>query len=173
MTGRDQGFTLVELLLVTAILGVIGLAVGNGLYLGIRTTTNAYTKLDQANASRATIRYLTGDIQQASGTMVVNSTSDTTCGGVAPLKLRTRSTASATVLDTTVVYLLSGSDLVRRTCDPSGTSSFTVANRISAFTPSACAAPCNATSLTVTFTTQAGLDVPAQPWSLTAVRRKP
>lgn len=173
-TGRDEGFTLVELLVAIVIIGVISMVLGNALYLGIRTTTNTYTRLDQSNAALAVSRYLTGDIQQAEGTVLV-ATADTSCGGTAPLKVRARSSASVAATDTTIVWALSGTDLVRRTCNGAGTvtNSFVVANRVSAFTPAACAAPCTASTISVTFTTQGGLDVPTQNWSVAVSRRRP
>lgn len=170
----DRGFTLVELTVVIVVLGVVSLVLGNALYLGFTSTSNTYTRLDQSNAALAVNRYLTGDIHEAEGTVLVN-TADTSCGGVAPLKLRSRSSAGAAAVDTTVVWVLSGTSLVRRTCNSAGTvvESFVVANRISAFTPAACAAPCTAAAISVTFTSQGGMDVPTQQWALTATRRRP
>ncbi len=169
---RDRGFTLVELIVVVSIMVVISSSVGAALFLGFRTTTNTYTRLDQSNAAMSINRFLTGDLLSAEGPVLVNSATDATCGGTAPLKVWSRSSASAGAPDTITVWARSGNDLIRRTCvDGTTASSTVVATGIDGFAPAACPAPCTAPTVTVTFSA-AGTDaIAGQSWTLTVRRR--
>jgi prepilin-type N-terminal cleavage/methylation domain-containing protein len=169
---HDRGFTMVELLVVISIMTLITASVGGALFLGFRMSTNTYSRLDQSNAALAVTHSLSGDLYAAEGPVIVNSTSDTTCGGVAPLKMWSRSQAANNTRDTLVVWVRSGTDLVRRTCvNGVQTASTIVATGIGAFTPSTCAAPCTATAITVSFSANGVGTIPKQTWSLTVQRR--
>jgi len=177
---RDQGFTLTELIVAVAIVAIISTSIGAALITGMRITSNTYSKFDQSNAELAVTRFLSGDIYAAEGPIVYNSSSDVTCGGVANpgLKLKSRTDATAGLSGTnitTVVWALSGTDLMRRTCvNGVQTDSFRVAGGISAFTPTGCSNPCTNLTLTVTFKAAAvGTNgkVPEQSWTLKVTRR--
>ena len=170
----DRGFTLIEMIVTVSLLAVVGLAVFGALFVGIRATADSHTRIDQSLTEMEVTRFLSGDIYAAEGAVVVNSSSDSTCGGVANpgLKLRSRSTATSATLDTTVVWVLSGTDLVRRTCvDGTQTDQFVVADNVSAFTPAACAAPCTSRTISVTFTAAADGRIDARSWTLAVARR--
>jgi prepilin-type N-terminal cleavage/methylation domain-containing protein len=175
ITGRradDRGFTLIEMIVAVSLLAVVGLAVFGALFVGIRATGDSHRRIDQSLAEMEVTRFLSGDIYAAEGPVLVNNTSDTACGGVAPLKLSSRSTATAASLDTMVVWVLSGTDLLRRTCvNGTQTDEFVVADHVSAFTPAACAAPCTSRSISVTFTAAADGRIAAQSWTLSVARR--
>lgn len=171
---RDRGFTLIEMIVAVSLLAVVGLAVFGALFVGIRATADSHTRIDQSLTEMEVTRFLSGDIYAAEGPVVVNSASDTSCGGVANpgLKLLSRSTATAASLDTTIVWVLSGTDLVRRTCvNGTQTDSFVVADNVSAFTPAACAAPCTSRTISVTFTAAADGNIDARSWTLAVARR--
>lgn len=168
----DHGFTLIEMIVTVSLLAVVGLAVFGALFVGIRATGDSHQRIDQSLTEMEVTRFLSGDIYAAEGPVVVNSTTDSACGGVAPLKLRSRSTATAASIDTTVVWVLRGTDLVRRTCvNGTTTDEFVVADDIASFVPTACAAPCTARTISVTFSAAAVGRVDAQSWTLAVARR--
>jgi prepilin-type N-terminal cleavage/methylation domain-containing protein len=176
MTARrrpaDPGFTLIEMIVTVSLLAVVGVAVFSALFVGIRATSDSHRRIEQSLTEMEVTRFLSGDIYAAEGPVIVNSASDMSCGGVAPLKLSSRSTATAATLDTTVVWVLHGTDLVRRTCvNGAQTDEFVVTEHVSAFTPAACAAPCTSRSISVTFTAAADGRIDAQSWTLSVARR--
>lgn len=171
---RDRGFTLIEMIVTVSLLAVIGLTVFAALFVGIRATSDGHERIDQSLTAMEITRFLSGDIYSAEGPVVVNSATDAACGGVAApgLKLMSRSTATAPTIDTTVVWVLTGTDLVRRTCvNGAQTDQFVVADNVAAFTPSSCGAPCTARTITVTFTAASRGRVAAQSWTLAVGRR--
>jgi prepilin-type N-terminal cleavage/methylation domain-containing protein len=171
MNGDDRGFTLVELIVVVALMGVVALSVGSALFLGIRTASNTYTRFDQSNSALTISRYLTPDISTAEGEVFVNNMSDSTCG-VAPLKVWSRSSAALDSRDTVVTWSLAGTDLVRRTCvNGASTNSRVIASGIESFAPATCAAPCNAATITVTFRAKGQGQIEPQTWTITVGRR--
>jgi prepilin-type N-terminal cleavage/methylation domain-containing protein len=167
---RDRGVTLVELIVAVMLLGLVGTVVGGALYMGIKTTNNNSTRLDQSMTAMAVNRYLTGDIYSAEGPVLVSS-SDATCG-TAALKFLSRSDATKATRDVVVAWSLSGTSLTRKVCK-GGTqvSSNVVASNISAFTPGTCATSCTAAKISVTFTAAAKGDVAAETWTLNITRR--
>jgi prepilin-type N-terminal cleavage/methylation domain-containing protein len=169
---RDRGFTLVELIVVISIMAVLTSSVGAALFLGFKTTTNTYSRLDQSNAAMSINRFLTGDLLVAEGPVVINSATDMTCGGVAPLKLWSRSNIAGGARDTVTVWARSGTDLVRRTCvNGAQIKSSIVAKGIEVFTPAACAAPCTSPTVSVTYSAAGSGKIAGQSWTLTVRRR--
>ncbi len=167
---RDAGVTLVELIISVVLLGLVGTVVGGALYMGIKTTNNNSTRLDQSMTEMAVTRSLTGDIYSAEGPVLVNST-DATCG-TATLKFLSRSDATKATRDVVVAWSLSGTNLTRKVCTGgTQTSSNVVATNISAFTPGTCAASCTAAKISVTFTAAGKGDVTAESWTLNITRR--
>ncbi len=161
----DAGFTLVEMIITIFLLGVVTTAVAGSLVFGIRATSDNHSRIDQSLAEMGVTRFLSADILAAEGVVSLNGT-DATCGRYA-LKLLARSDATKPAPDTTVVWVLNGSDLVRATCGAQ-TDSFVVSRGVSTFTPS-CTAPCNTVS--VTFAAAANGAVKATSWTLTMGRR--
>jgi prepilin-type N-terminal cleavage/methylation domain-containing protein len=167
-----SGFTLVEVIIVVSLMGVVSLAVTAALILGIRTSNDTYTRFDQSNATMAVNRLLGADMMVAEGPVLVNSTSDTACGGAAPLKMWTRSAASSAVRDTLVVWRLVGADLTRVVCIGGlQADSKVVASSISMFAPATCAAPCTTRAITVRVGAKGKGSIEAQVWTLTIARR--
>ncbi|MEN9824108.1 MAG: hypothetical protein RLZ04_2534, partial [Actinomycetota bacterium] len=62
---RDRGFSLIELVLAVAILGIITATLGGAVYLALKATSNNYSRLEQSNAEMVITRYITGDVHQA------------------------------------------------------------------------------------------------------------
>lgn len=73
--GRDAGFTLVELLVVIAMLGIIGYPLTESLILGLRTTDATAASSSRSVAIQALSSYFTGDAQSAETV----STTDSSC----------------------------------------------------------------------------------------------
>ena len=167
---HDRGFTLIELLLVIVITGLISVSLVRAVIVGVQGTTDVTTAMGQSGAAQVVNRYLTGDIHEAEGVVLIGS-SDISCGGVAPLKLMSRSAPGVPAPDTTTVWVLSGSNLVRRTCGPSSTTSFVVTTRVSSFVPAPCTAPCTQRAITVTMTAAGSSTVVPYSWVLSVTRR--
>jgi prepilin-type N-terminal cleavage/methylation domain-containing protein len=142
---RTAGVTLVELLIAVTLLGVIMTVLSTTLFMGLRTTRDTRTRLLQSTGEQLATTWLTRDIGHAS-TVLVNS-SDTSCGGATPLKVRYRSDALATSADNTASYALVSGNLVRRDCVPTSATpvTMTIARGITSFTPAACTTTCTVT----------------------------
>lgn len=132
---RERGFTLVEVVIVVALLGVVSVAIGGALWFGIRASQDNSTILDQSMASQAVTRFLDGDIYAAEG---VSTTA--TCG-TADLKLVSRSNAADTGVADVVTawqWTPSSTTLERRVCKNGVVqSTLTVARNIDQFTVTA------------------------------------
>ena len=167
-----RGFTLVEVIIVVSLMSVVSLAVSAALILGIRTANDTYTRFDQSNAAMAVNRLLGGDMMVAEGAVLVNDSTDTACGGVAALKMWSRSAASSAVRDTLAVWRLADGKLTRAVCVGGiQTESKVVASGIATFTPGACAAPCTSRSISVRFAAKGSGAIVEQTWMLTISRR--
>ncbi|MBI4934845.1 MAG: type II secretion system protein [Actinobacteria bacterium] len=167
-----RGFTLVEVIIVVSLMSIVSLAVSAALILGIRTADDTYTRFDQSNAAMAVNRLLGGDMMVAEGAVLVSNSTDTTCGGVAALKMWSRSAASSSVRDTLVAWRLADGKLTRAVCVGGiQTESKVIASDIAMFTPAACAAPCTSRSISVRFAAKGSGQIEEQTWTLTVSRR--
>jgi prepilin-type N-terminal cleavage/methylation domain-containing protein len=126
---REAGFTLVELLVCVVVMGFIAVALGTALFVGLRTSGDTDTSLDQSNAELAVASYLTKDVQAASPSPSTNAV--TVCGTPVRFAMNTWSKFSDPLLpaDTTVGYALQSTTIVRVTCPvgsgaPTSTHSF-------------------------------------------------
>jgi prepilin-type N-terminal cleavage/methylation domain-containing protein len=131
---KEQGFTLVELLVAITILGIITTALGTALFVGIRASGDDQRNLDQSNAEQLVTYYLSNDVKAACASSVVvpacprspnPSTSPVAaCGSTAQVAIDTTTSAAAAAADVTIAYVLTGTTLTRVTC-AYGTSSAT------------------------------------------------
>jgi prepilin-type N-terminal cleavage/methylation domain-containing protein len=163
----DRGFTLVEMLITIILLGVVSTAVAASLFFGIRATSDSHSRIDQSLAEMGVTRFLSSDIYAAEGAVALKGT-DASCGAYA-LKLMSRSDATKSAPDTTVVWVLMGTDLVRTTCvGGKQIDTFVVSKGVSVFSPS-CTTPC--TTVSVAFTAAASGAVKPTSWTLSVGRR--
>jgi len=168
---RDHGFTLVEMIMAVAIMGIITATLGGAVYLAIRATSNNYTRLTQSNTEMIVSRYLSGDIQGAV-TASPTSGSNTTvgCSGTTRLTTTAYATATETSPSLTVRWVTDGTNGLLRCVYSGGSlqSSMSVASGITQFT-SSCTSPC--ATVRVTFTAAGAGDVPARQFQVDISRR--
>lgn len=115
MSGRTRdrtGFTLPELLVAIAVMGVMFVALTAALMTGLRHTQGGDTSLRESNALQSSAHWFATDVHGAEQAVVDDATA--TCGGPALLKL------SSPIADRVVAYAVVGSPpaLVRRVCAP-------------------------------------------------------
>jgi prepilin-type N-terminal cleavage/methylation domain-containing protein len=124
---RDAGFTLVELLLSIVVLGVITAALADAAFVGIRTTADDQTHLQQSNAEQLLANFLGKDVgaacdPSASSPACYNAahpaqnpaaTASPSCSANASFTMDTLSNATAAAYDTTITYTLSSGTLQR------------------------------------------------------------
>jgi prepilin-type N-terminal cleavage/methylation domain-containing protein len=136
---RDDGFTLVELLVCITILGIVMVALCAAVSIGLRSTVNANVMFDESNTAQFTSLHYASDVQGAESVAVNDSTSS--CGGAAKLKL------TSTNADRVVAYAVTGSSspytFVRRVCSPSSATPLETTLASNLTSTSAVAASCN------------------------------
>jgi prepilin-type N-terminal cleavage/methylation domain-containing protein len=76
---RDDGFTLVELLVVMGVLGVIMPVIASAFVIGYRTTTSASSQLAASHNRQMLAAFLTEDAQSATTVENATSADTTTC----------------------------------------------------------------------------------------------
>ena len=130
MRRRDEaGLTLPELVVSVAIAGIISVAMGSAMFVGMRTTRDTRTSLSQSNTEQIVTTYVAKDIQ-ASDT-APTATTNPSCGGAVALQTTARTDALAAA-NVTVTYRLAGTDLVRQVCGPTATTQ-TIAHNVTSF----------------------------------------
>jgi prepilin-type N-terminal cleavage/methylation domain-containing protein len=159
----EAGLSLVEVLVAVSILGIIMTALSSALIVGLRSTRDTHTSLDQSNAEQLVTTYVTKDIQAADS---VKTAGVSTCSGrPTALETTTRSDASASASDVTVTYSVVGTDLVRQVCGPTPSTS-TAGHHITSLTAS------NANPVSITVATAASSEVDAYSWTFEVRRRQ-
>jgi hypothetical protein len=159
------------MLVAVGLLGMVMLSIGAALYLGIRTTRNNYTRLDQSNAEMSITRHLSGDIYAAER---IDDGSDTACVK-GTTKISSRSPATNATRNVIVVWNLdaASNDLTRTLCvDGVKSDSFTVATNITAFSVTPSSPFISATASFTAGGSGSGANaVDSRSWSLTIQRR--
>jgi type II secretory pathway pseudopilin PulG len=162
---RDEGgLTLIEVLVTVSLMGFVMAALSSALFVGLRTTHDTQTSLDQSNAEQLITTYVAKDIQAASA---IRTSGISACGNQ-PIVLETMTRSdplAASPSNITVAYALSGTNLVRRVCGPTP-SVHTIADNITTFGASGT----NPVSLTVG--TAASGQVGAYSWTFEVRRRQ-
>jgi prepilin-type N-terminal cleavage/methylation domain-containing protein len=159
----EAGFSLVEVLVAVAILGIIMTALSGAVIVGLRSTRDSHTSLDQSNAEQLVTTYVTKDIQ-AADSIKTNGTSSCSGRPIA-LETTTRSDPGASASDVTVTYSLVGTDLVRQVCGPTP-STGVAGHDITSLTAG------NANPVRVTVATAASAEVGAYSWTFEVRRRQ-
>ncbi len=126
--GDERGVTVVELVVVIAILGLITTALTSALYVGFRATTDNQRGLDQSGVEQVLASYLTADVQGAcnhahaapscprSPNPATSTTPANACGANAVFAIDGVTSATAAAADITTAYVLQGGTLVRDRC---------------------------------------------------------
>jgi type II secretory pathway pseudopilin PulG len=163
--------TLVELLVAVVILGVITSVLGTTLYLGLRTTRDNRTALDQSNGEQLLATWLAKDVHEADTISVDDASA--ACGGPAPLKLRAPTDAMRSQPDTTTAYALAGGELVRRVCEAGAATPFEHSLAVGVVDLEVDAACASSATCTVTVTAAASsTEVGGEPYEYTIETRR-
>ena len=183
----DDGFTLIELILSIALLGLVFGAISLAMVASLRTNDETQGRLDETRDEQFVAAYLASDVAGATA-VVANAPSQ--CGpGTALLEVRgetfdaaasppaARATRATYVFTTTTVDGVLTGSLSRRVCESAGappyppTGTTTLASALAPTTPvvSCSPAPCSAAStrVSVRFDRLTGGD----PFTLSATRR--
>lgn len=175
MSSRDErGFTLVELLVATSILGVVMGAISAAIIVGLKTTDDTITRLSESHDTQISTAYFSGDAQSAE--KVELGVTDPCTGGNVMALFTWKDTHATPALDKTAAYVIesptTGRELHRRYCEGSvPKSDVVVAHNLHASTaPSiACVPSCldiDRRSVTMTVT-----DASSYSYTLTGLRR--
>ena len=163
----ERGFTLVELLVASVIVGIIMSAMATAIIVGLRTTDEANTRFSESHDAQIASAYFVTDVQSADSV----TTTDNTCSGVNNV-LRLRWTDNAGVKD--AAYYINdatGQHRLSRAYCVGGSlqSTLTIVHFLSATAPPTvtCTPTCGAsTSVAITVTEPSGYA-----YSLSAARR--
>jgi prepilin-type N-terminal cleavage/methylation domain-containing protein len=158
----ERGLTLIEVLVAVSLMGFIMTALSGALFVGLRTTRDTHTRLDQSNAEQVLSTYLTKDIQAATA---VRTSGTSTCGGQPIVLETTTRTEPLVASNVTVAYRLSGTRLVREVCGPTPSTS-TIARNITSLVAS------GTNPVSITVATSASTEVGAYSWNLEVRRRQ-
>lgn len=132
----EHGFTLVELMLATVIMGIIVVPLTAGIIVGLRTTEQTRVRLKGSNDAQLLSVWFPPDVQSTGNQSGdVATTSNSECSGVSNvLRLQWRETQGSTTTTYRVAYATrtatsGGYELVRYACTNSGSASTHVVAR--------------------------------------------
>jgi prepilin-type N-terminal cleavage/methylation domain-containing protein len=128
----EGGFTLVELLIATAILGVIALPLSMAVIGGVRSLGLSSQKFNDSRSALVSASYFAGDVAGANAVVVGDASA---CGGGTAVVSFDSSSATAGVsapTNTEVSYVMNTTDttnttLVRKSCASGGTATSSTA----------------------------------------------
>lgn len=104
MRSRDDGFTLVELLITIVITGVIVGVISTAMIVGLHADASTRTRLAESHDAQLVSVYLPPDLQSTSGDVVAAPATNTECSG-GPNFLRLKWTEQLTTGGATTTYV--------------------------------------------------------------------
>ncbi|MEX1145216.1 MAG: prepilin-type N-terminal cleavage/methylation domain-containing protein [Acidimicrobiia bacterium] len=181
---HESGFTLIELMVAMAIMGIILVPIAGGLFVGLRTSDETSYRLAGSNDAQLLSTWLPPDLHSAgnqSGDVVAAPTANTECSGLGNrLRIRWRATEIAGGSATTYVaaYAISQAStgeyrLIRYYCVGGGAASTHVIARNLA-NSTAAAISTSGTKVTMTITEKSTPTTPTSyTFSVSGYRRTP
>jgi prepilin-type N-terminal cleavage/methylation domain-containing protein len=171
----EDGFTLMELLLVIAMLGIIAVPLSASILVGLRTTDATINRLDSTHDAQLVSIYLPADLQSAGkDANDVSTAANTDCSRMANLLTVKWSDPSHTY---EAVYALTGGgkQLSRYYCvDGVQATATVVARNLAVGTPPAAALAADGKSWTLTVTeATTSRDTASYVYTITGIRRTP
>jgi prepilin-type N-terminal cleavage/methylation domain-containing protein len=155
LRSRDDGFTLIELILATAILGLVLTPIAMAFTMGLKTQAVTDEVVLSSQAPRLLAAYLTTDVQSADA---IALTAAPTCAGPAGstgrlgLTYEDNSGATTGAITYSQVTAAPGIQLHRTACGSAGTGTVIVASPLEAAVTATCAPPTCAAGSAVTVT---------------------
>jgi prepilin-type N-terminal cleavage/methylation domain-containing protein len=144
----EAGFTLAELLVGIVVLGILSVALGTALFIGLKTSGDTQTSLDRSNLELLLSNYLAADVQTACNPAAVqptcnnhspnpSTTASASCSTSGSFAMDTLSSAAPPAAgtwayDTTITYSLTSGKLTRVVTGPKP-STTTIAENVQCF----------------------------------------
>lgn len=168
----ESGMTLIEILITVTILVIIAFPIASMLTIGLIIPSQEQQRISDTGDAQLLQSFLINDIQTA-GTGLVATDGSISCSGhgVNPVLFGLQwvdQTTTSTQVTKTVDYEQSGTDLIRRYCDPSSTNSVIVLNSLNGAPTFSCTSATCAVSVNEKGTRS---DEQAYTFTLTATRR--
>jgi len=138
MSRREDGFTLVELLVAITVLGVIAPVMVSAIVLGLKTTAATTGQLNASHSRQELAALFTTDVQSAVTVADETSTDTTTCmsaaetlvGRLSWTDIDSSGASTARVLTYAIVTVAGDKQLVRHACTGAAMSTVTVVHNV-------------------------------------------